>query len=146
MNIQGWFPLGLTCLISLHSEGLSRVFSSTTVWKHQFGWNQGCSSLALVMFRGGWFLLRGCPVHYNVQHRSCPLSTMWQYQSLNPSSLHTKKCLQHYQIFPGGQNCPQLRITGLKLSGLQLLIIPICPPTCLQVLISMKLHSRYLQH
>ena len=36
MNIRGWFPLGLTCLISLLSKGLSRVFSSTTVWKHQF--------------------------------------------------------------------------------------------------------------
>ena len=36
MNIQGWFPLGLTGLISLQSKGLSRVFSSTTVWKHQF--------------------------------------------------------------------------------------------------------------
>ena len=36
VNIQGWFPLGLTGLISLLSKGLSRVFSSTTVWKHQF--------------------------------------------------------------------------------------------------------------
>ena len=36
MNIQDWFPLGLTGLISLLSKGLSRVFSSTTVWKHQF--------------------------------------------------------------------------------------------------------------
>ena len=36
MNIQGWFPLGLTGLISLLFKGLSRVFSSTTVWKHQF--------------------------------------------------------------------------------------------------------------
>ena len=36
MNIQGWFPLGLTGLISLLSKGLSRVFSSTTIWKHQF--------------------------------------------------------------------------------------------------------------
>ena len=35
MNIQGWFPLGLTGLI-LQSKGLSRVFSSTTIWKHQF--------------------------------------------------------------------------------------------------------------
>ena len=33
---QGWFPLGLTCLISLWSKGLSRVFSSTTIQKHQF--------------------------------------------------------------------------------------------------------------
>ena len=36
MNIQGWFPLGLTGLIFLQSKGLSRVFSSTTFWKHQF--------------------------------------------------------------------------------------------------------------
>ena len=34
MNIQGWFPLGLTDLISLLSKGLSRVFSSSTIWKH----------------------------------------------------------------------------------------------------------------
>ena len=36
VNIQGWFPLGLTGLISLLFKGLSRVSSSTTVWKHQF--------------------------------------------------------------------------------------------------------------
>ena len=36
MNIQDCFPLGLTGLISLLSKRLSRVFSSTTVWKHQF--------------------------------------------------------------------------------------------------------------
>ena len=36
MNIQDWFPLGWTGGISLQSEGLSRVFSSTTVQKHQF--------------------------------------------------------------------------------------------------------------
>ena len=36
MDIQGLFPLGLTSLISLQSQGLSRVFSITTVQKHQF--------------------------------------------------------------------------------------------------------------
>ena len=36
MNIQGWFPLGFTGLISLQSKGLSRVFSNTTIQKHQF--------------------------------------------------------------------------------------------------------------
>ena len=36
MNIQGWFPLGLTGLFSLQSKGLSRVFSNTTVQKHEF--------------------------------------------------------------------------------------------------------------
>ena len=36
MNIQDWFPLGLTGFISLQFKGLSRVFSNTTVQKHQF--------------------------------------------------------------------------------------------------------------
>ena len=36
MNIQDWFPLGWTSWISLQSKELSRVFSSTTVQKHQF--------------------------------------------------------------------------------------------------------------
>ena len=36
MNVQDWFPLGWTGWISLLSKGLSRVFSNTTVQKHQF--------------------------------------------------------------------------------------------------------------
>ena len=36
MNIQDWFPLGLSGLISLQSKGLSRIFPNTTVQKHQF--------------------------------------------------------------------------------------------------------------
>ena len=36
MNTQDWFPLGWTGWISLQSKGLSRVFSNTTVQKHQF--------------------------------------------------------------------------------------------------------------
>ena len=36
LNIQDWFPLRLTGLISLQSKGLLRVFSNTTVQKHQF--------------------------------------------------------------------------------------------------------------
>ena len=35
MNIQDWFPLGCTGWISLQPKGLSRVFSNTTVQKHQ---------------------------------------------------------------------------------------------------------------
>ena len=34
-NIQDWFPLGLTSLVSLHSKRLSRIFSNTTVQMHQ---------------------------------------------------------------------------------------------------------------
>ena len=36
INIQGWFLLGLNGLISLLSKGLSRAFSCTSIWKHQF--------------------------------------------------------------------------------------------------------------
>ena len=35
-TIQGWFPLGLTGLISMQFKGLLRLFSNTTIWKHQF--------------------------------------------------------------------------------------------------------------
>ena len=42
MNIQDWFPLGLTGWISLQSKGLSRVFSNTTVWKHLLFSAQPC--------------------------------------------------------------------------------------------------------
>ena len=36
MNIHGWFPLELSCSISLQSKGLSRIFFNTTVQNHQF--------------------------------------------------------------------------------------------------------------
>ena len=42
MNIQDWFTLGWTGWISLQSKRFSRVFSSTTVWKHQFLGAQLC--------------------------------------------------------------------------------------------------------
>ena len=38
MNIQGWFPLGLTSLISLQSKGFSRVFFNTTIQKASVLW------------------------------------------------------------------------------------------------------------
>ena len=44
MSIQGWFPLGLTGLKSLLSKGLSGVFSSTAIQKHQFFSTQASSS------------------------------------------------------------------------------------------------------
>ena len=45
VNTQGWFPLELTGLISLKSKGLSRVFSDTTIKKHQFFSSQVLSLL-----------------------------------------------------------------------------------------------------
>ena len=53
LNIQGWFPLGLTGLISLLSKGLSRVFSNTIVQKHQFFSIQP-SLLSISHICGGW--------------------------------------------------------------------------------------------
>ena len=54
MNIQGWFPLGLTSLISLLSKRLSRVFSSTTVQKHQFFSAQFLYSSTLTSIHDHW--------------------------------------------------------------------------------------------
>ena len=36
LNVQGWFPIGLTGLTYLPFKGLVRVFSNTTIWKYQF--------------------------------------------------------------------------------------------------------------
>ena len=54
VNIQGWFPLGLTGLIFLLSKGLSRVFSSTIVQKHQFFGTQLLSGPALTSVHNYW--------------------------------------------------------------------------------------------
>ena len=51
MNIQDWFPLGFTGLISLQSKGLSSVFSNTTVGKPQFFGTQPslCSNSHIIL-------------------------------------------------------------------------------------------------
>ena len=48
INTQDWSPLGWTGWISLQSKGLSKVFSNTTVQKHQFFWSR---SQNLFLFR-----------------------------------------------------------------------------------------------
>ena len=62
MNIQSWFPLGLTGLSSLLPKGLSRVFSSTTIRKHQFFSAQTslCPSLISIMITGKTIALTTC--------------------------------------------------------------------------------------
>ena len=54
MNIQDWFLLGFTGLISLQSKGLSRVFSNTTVQKHQFLWLSFLYSPTLTSIHDHW--------------------------------------------------------------------------------------------
>ena len=56
VNTQGWFPLGLTGLISLPSKGLSRVFSSIIVWRHQFFSVQPFYCPALTSIHDYWTL------------------------------------------------------------------------------------------
>ena len=54
MNVQGWFSVKLTDLISLLSKGLSRIFSNTKIWKHHFFSSQPslCSTSYLHMTTG----------------------------------------------------------------------------------------------
>ena len=58
MNVQDWFPLGLTALISLQSKGLSSIFSNTTVQKHQFFSAQPslCSNFHICTYWKYWLL------------------------------------------------------------------------------------------
>ena len=89
-NIQGWFPLGSTCLISLLSKGFSRVFSSTSFK----GSVLQCSAFFLTYAK--IFILWG----YHT------LSIFYNFVSFNPSmwkSLHFLVCLKilahHYLQF-----------------------------------------------
>ena len=80
MNIQGWFPLGLTGLISLLSKRLSRVFSSTTIQKHQFfgapaAWNFTFTSPGCLDF-------------------TTALELYWGSPALGPSCFPRRPCLQ----------------------------------------------------
>ena len=54
MNTQDWSPLGWTGWISLQSKGLSRVFSKTTVQKHQFFGTQLSSNPTLTSIHDHW--------------------------------------------------------------------------------------------
>ena len=76
MNIQGWFPLGRIGLISLQSKGLSKVFSSTTIWKHQFFGTQPS-------------LWSNSHIHTWLLWLYGPLSAKWCLCSLNMLSGHS---------------------------------------------------------
>ena len=54
MNTQDWSPLGWTVWISLQSKGLSRVFSNTTIQKHQFFWRSAFFSPTLTSIHDYW--------------------------------------------------------------------------------------------
>ena len=64
MNIQGWFPLGWTGLISLQSKGLSRIFASTTVQKHQFFWLSASSIIQITSIHDYWKKVESYPLDH----------------------------------------------------------------------------------
>ena len=73
MIIQGWFPLGLTGLISLLSKGLLSIFSSTTIQKHQFSSTHpsfssvqfiSVTQLCLTLYYPMDYSMPGFPVHH----------------------------------------------------------------------------------
>ena len=103
MSIQDWFPLGWTGLISLLSKGLSRVFSNSTVQKHQFFsaqlslWSSSYIHTWLVKShlseqlrnpRKGVLVLNSSPwIH--IQHQPSPW--VWTLQQVDFEALHLKK-------------------------------------------------------
>ena len=86
MNIQGWFPLGFIGLISLLPKGISRVFTSTTFWKHRFFSAQ--SSLTRVQTRSP--LHRKFGVLAIEPLREVPMWTLSSPSELNPHPLQWK--------------------------------------------------------
>ena len=62
MSIQGWFPLRLIDLISLQSKGLSGVFSSTIIWRHQF-----FGALHSLRFSSQLYVTIGKPIAFTIQ-------------------------------------------------------------------------------
>ena len=89
LNVQGWFPLGLTSLICLPSKELSKVFSSTTVQKHQFFGAQ--PSLCSNFHIHTWLLEKQQPWLYgSLLAKWCPWFLIW--------------CLGLSQLFSQGAN------------------------------------------
>ena len=76
MNIPDWFPLRLTSWISLQSKGPSRVFSNTTVQKHQF-------SSTIRPSRAN--TLKRCPLHYmGLECKSRKSRDTWSNRKILP--------------------------------------------------------------
>ena len=111
MNIQSWFPLGLTALISLLSKGPSRIFSNTTVQKHHVSvlyrlyWVSVQFSRSVV---SGTLWPHGlrharlpCPLSPRVCSNSCPLS-QWGHPTISSSVVPFSSCFslsQHQGLF-----------------------------------------------
>ena len=105
---QGWSPSEWTGWISLQSKGLSRVFSNTTVQKHQFFGAQvtkSCPALCDPMDCS----MPGFPVHYPTPgacSNSCP-SSWWCHPTSSFSAIPFSSCLQS---FPASRSFPMSQL------------------------------------
>ena len=103
MNIQDWFLLGLTGLISLQSKGLSRVFSGTIVQKHQFFsaqlflWSNSHIRTRLLekpqLWKSHIFEQYLCKVLFpNATYIRTSWGCYWKCRLLGPHRLHVPDC------------------------------------------------------
>ena len=90
MNIQGWFPLGWTGLISLLSNGLSEV-SNTTVWKHlsAYPWESNCKLCVWNDVTHDCLVRGWCQCNTELQHRSRCTFPRWYILRWSEAELHT---------------------------------------------------------
>ena len=90
MNIQGWFPLGWTGLISLLSNGLSEV-SNTTVWKHlsAYPWESNCKLCVWNDVTHDCLVRGWCQCNTELQHQSRCTFPRWYILRWSEAELHT---------------------------------------------------------
>ena len=133
-NIQGWFPLVLTSLISLLSKGLSRVFSSTTLRKHQFSVLSLLYGPALTSIHDYWknhsfeymdLVGKGMSLLFNLLSRfvivflprsKCLLISWLQSLSSDFGAQENKicHCFPIYLPWSDGTRCHDLRFLNVK--------------------------------
>ena len=89
MNSQDWFPLGLAALIFLQSRGLSRVFSNTTVPKHQFFSTQLSLCPTLASIHDHW-------KNHSFDYVASPLIDIWHFSH----SMSSDRVSLHIGIYP----------------------------------------------
>ena len=94
MNIKDWFPLGLTGLISLQPKGLSRILSSTIIWKHLF-FSPSVVFNTLRLHRLQHARLPCPSPSPGAYSNSCPLS-WWCHPTVSSSVVSFSSCFQSF--------------------------------------------------
>ena len=144
MTIQGWFPWGLTGLISLQAKGLLRVFSSTTIRKHQcnalwgfkshFNFIKCDCSFYPWISKEGWKLLTNATKHaarytFQVLLTITPIILPLSFPTLQPIKAESAKDkmgetfqiihLGKWYLFPVKEKCAPPLLSPVTCKGLQ---------------------------